>query len=62
MVKKVEALLQIYFPAGQDGQQIVNFLEDTKEQYKQVKNFFSCNSHMINNMYRTICDINVWAF
>ena len=32
MVKKIEALLQTYFPIGQDGQQIVNFLEKAKDQ------------------------------
>ena len=49
MVKKVEALLQTYFPTGLDGQMIVSFLEEVKDQYEQVKNFFGCNSRMINN-------------
>ena len=50
MVKKVEALLQTYFPIRQDGRRIISFLEKAKDQYKKVKNFFSSNSHMINNV------------
>ena len=37
MVKKVEALLQTYFPTEQDGQRIISFLEEAKDQYEQVK-------------------------
>ena len=47
---KVEALLQNFFPTGWDGQKMVNFLEEAKEQYEQVKNFFGCNLCMINDM------------
>ena len=36
-MKKVETLLQTYFPTGQDGQKIVNFLEEVKDQYDRVK-------------------------
>ena len=50
MVKNVETFLQTFFPIGQDGQKIVNFLEEAKDQYEQVKNFFGCNSRMINNV------------
>ena len=50
MVKKVEALLQNFFPIGQDGQKMVNFLEEAKDQYEQLKNFFGCNPCMINNV------------
>ena len=50
MVKKVEDLLQTYFPIGRDGQRIINFLKETRDQYEQIKNFFGCNARMINNM------------
>ena len=45
MVKKIEDLLQTYFLIGPDGQRIVNLLEEAKDQYEQVKNFFRCNTH-----------------
>ena len=48
MVKKIEDILQNYFPMGPDGQRTVNLLEEAKDQYEQVKNFFSCNFCMIN--------------
>ena len=50
MVKKIEDLMQTYFPMRLDGQRIVNLLEEAKDQYEQVKNFFGCNAHMINNV------------
>ena len=52
MVKKVETLLQNFFPIGYDRQKIMNFLEKAKDQYEQVKNFFSCNPRMINDVKR----------
>ena len=48
--EKVEDLLQTYFPTELDGQRIVSFLEEAMDQYEQVKNFFSCNARMIDNM------------
>ena len=50
MVKKVETLLQDFFSTGQDGEKVVNFLEETRDQYEQVKNLFGCNPHMVNDM------------
>ena len=29
---------------------IVSFLEEARDQYEQVKNFFGCNARMIDNM------------
>ena len=48
--KMVEALLQTYFPTGQDGQRIISFLEEANDQYEKIKNFFGYNSLMINNV------------
>ena len=50
MVKKMEDLLQTYFPTRRDGQKIVSFLEEAMDQYEQVNNFFGFNARMINNM------------
>ena len=50
MVMKVEGLLQTYVPIGLEGQKIVNFLEEAKDQYEQMKIFFRCNARMINNV------------
>ena len=55
MVKKVEDLLKTYFPTRRDGQRIFNFLEEARDRYEQVKNFFGCNAldvnaRMIDNM------------
>ena len=50
MVKKVVYLLQTSFPIGRDGQKIINFLEEARDQYDQVKNFFGCNARMNDNM------------
>ena len=50
MVKKVEDLLQTFFPTGRDGQRIVSFLKEARDQYEQVKNFFGGNARMIDNM------------
>ena len=46
----VKTLLQNFFPTGQDGQKMVNFLEEAKDQYEQLKNFFGCNPRMINDV------------
>ena len=50
MVKKVEYLLQTSFSIGRDGQKIISFLGEARDQYDQVKNFFGCNARMIDNM------------
>ena len=50
MVKKVESLLQTYVPIRPEGQRIVNFLEEVRDQYEQVKDFFGCNARMINDV------------
>ena len=56
MVKKVEALLQTYIPVGQDRQRIISSLEEVRDQYEEVKNFFGCNACMVDNMKKD----NVW--
>ena len=50
MVKKVESLLQTYVPIRPEGQRIVNFLEEVRDQYEQVKKIFGCNAHMNDNV------------
>ena len=50
MVKKVETLLQSFFPTRRNRQKIMDFLEKAKDQYEQVKNFFGCNPRMINDV------------
>ena len=50
MVKNVEYLLQTSFPTRRDGEKIISFLEETRDQYDQVKNFFGYNARMIDNI------------
>ena len=47
---KVEALLQGFFPTSRYEQKLLNFLEEAKDQYEQVKNFLGCKPCMINDV------------
>ena len=48
MLKKAEALYQEVIPTGKNGQWLVNFLEEAKDHYKQVKAFYGYNCNMLN--------------
>ena len=50
MFEKAEALYQELVPTGKNGQQLVNFLEEAKVHYEQVKMFYGYNCNMLNTM------------
>ena len=50
MLEKAEALYQQVIPTGKNGQRLVNFLEEAKDHYEQVKIFYGYNYNMLNAM------------
>ena len=50
MFEKVEALYWKVVPTGKNGQRLVNFLEEAKDHYEQVKAFYGYNCNMLNNV------------
>ena len=48
MLEKVEALYQEVIPTRKNGQRLVNFLEEAKDHYEQVKIFYEYNCNMLN--------------
>ena len=50
MLEKAEALYQEVIPTGKNEQRLVNFLEEARNHYKQVKAFYGYNCNMLNNV------------
>ena len=50
MLEKAEALYKEAIPTGKNGQRLVNFLEEAKYHYEQVKTFYEYNCNMLNAM------------
>ena len=50
MLKKAEAIYQEVIPTRKNGQQFVNFLEEARNHYEQVKAFYGYNCNMLNNV------------
>ena len=50
MFEKAEALYQEVVPTEKNGQRLVNFLEEAKDHYEQVKAFYGYNCNMLNNV------------
>ena len=50
MFEKAEALYQEVVPIGKNGQRLVNFLEEAKDHYEQMKMFYGYNCNMLNAM------------
>ena len=50
MFEKAEALYREVVPIGKNGQRLVNFLEEAKDHYEQVKAFYDYNCNMLNNV------------
>ena len=48
MFEKAKTLYQEVIPTGKNEQRLVNFLEEAKDHYKQVKTFYGCNYNMLN--------------
>ena len=50
MFDKAEALPQSFAPIERNGQQLLNFIEEMKNHYEQVKAFYGYNCNMLNPM------------
>ena len=50
MWEKAEALRREFVPTGRNEQQLLNFIEEAKDHYKQVKAFYGYNCNMLNFM------------
>ena len=50
MWDKAKALRREFIPTGRNGQQLLNFIEEAKGHYKQVKVFYGHNCNMLNAM------------
>ena len=50
MWDKAKALRRKFVPTGRNGQQLLNFIEEAKDHYKQVKAFYGFNCNMLNSM------------
>ena len=48
MFDKAEALRQSFAPIGSNGQQLLNFIEEVKDHYEQLKAFYEYNCNMLN--------------
>ena len=50
MLEKAKALYWEVIPTGKNGQRLVNFLEEVRNHYEQVKAFYRYNCNMLNNV------------
>ena len=50
MFEKADALFQEVVPTRKNGQWLVNFLEEAKDHYVQVKMFYEYNYNILNAM------------
>ena len=50
MLEKAEALYREVTPIGKNGQRLVNFLEEARSHYEQVKAFYGYNCNTLNNV------------
>ena len=50
MWDKAKALRREFIPTGRNRQQLLNFIEEAKDHYKQVKAFYGYNCNLLNPM------------
>ena len=48
MSEKVQTLIEEYYPKGNLGQRLQDFLEEAKGQYKQIMCFYEANLDILN--------------
>ena len=46
--RKMQALIMEYYPQGNQGQHLQDFLEKARGQYKQITRFYEANSDVLN--------------
>ena len=50
MLKKAKALYREVVPTEKNEKRLVNFLEEARNHYEQVKTFYGYNCNMLNNV------------
>ena len=50
MLEKAKTLYWEVIPTGKNVQRLVNFLEEVRNHYEQVKAFYGYNCNMLNNV------------
>ena len=48
MSEKTQTLIKEYYPQGDLGQCLQNFLEEVRGQYEQILRFYEANSDVLN--------------
>ena len=48
MLEKTQALIREYYPQGNLGQRLQNFLKEIRGQYEQITRFYEANSDALN--------------
>ena len=48
MLEKMQALIKEYYPQGNLGQHLQDFLEEARGQYEQITSFYEANSDALN--------------
>ena len=48
MVEKAQKLLEVTVPSGSNGMQLLSFLDQARDQYKQIVRFYETNDDMLN--------------
>ena len=48
MSEKTQALIREYYPQGNLGQLLQNFLEEVRGKYEQIMHFYEANSDVLN--------------
>ena len=48
MSEKMQALIREYYPQGNLGQRLQNFLKEARGQYEQITRFYEANLDVLN--------------
>ena len=48
MSEKTQALIREYYPQGNLGQRLQDFLKEARGQYEQITRFYEANSDVLN--------------
>ena len=48
MSEKKQALIKEYYPQGNLGKRLQDFLEEARGQYEQITRFYEANSNVLN--------------
>ena len=51
MVEKAEKPLEVTAPSESHGMQLLSFLDQARDQYKQIVRFYETNNDMLNRFW-----------